>query len=63
MTHDDFEIGDVVRLNTALTRMTVDKIDPENLEGAVSCIWFGPDGELKRADFHPPQLIKERASA
>ena len=57
---DDFEIGDVVRLNCSTIRMTVDKIDEENPEGAIVCIWFGDDAELRSAFFHRAQLINLR---
>lgn len=39
-TVDDFGVGDIVRLNSATLRMTVDKIDLENEAGAIECVWF-----------------------
>lgn len=53
---DIFEVGDIVRLNSAITRMTVDKIEERCDDGKIKCIWFGADGELKEAPFHEQQL-------
>ncbi len=58
MKPEDFGVGDVVRLNSYADRMTVDKIDEANPEGAISCIWFSAEGILQSAPFHPEQLIK-----
>lgn len=53
----DFGVGDVVRLNSSTTRMTVDCIAPDNEFGAVECVWFDGDGALQTGAFHPEQLI------
>ena len=58
MKPEDFGVGDVVRLNSYADRMTVDKIDEANPEGAISCIWFSAECILQSAPFHPEQLIK-----
>jgi uncharacterized protein YodC (DUF2158 family) len=57
-----FGVGDVVRLNSSSTRMTVDKIDRENEEGEVVCIWFDDGKDLKSAAFHIHQLVLVRAA-
>jgi uncharacterized protein YodC (DUF2158 family) len=54
---EDFTVGDVVRLNCATVRMTVDKIDPENESGAIECVWFDDSDTLQAAFFHPAQLV------
>lgn len=61
MSIEDFEIGDVVRLNCSAMRMTVDRIDPDNETGAVVCIWISDDHDLRSPNFHPEQLIVVRA--
>ncbi len=53
----DFAVGAVVRLNSYSIKMTVDKIDEENEEGAVICVWFDDSRQLQGASFHPAQLI------
>ena len=58
MKPEDFGVGDVVRLNSYADRMTVDKIDKGNPEGAIACIWFSAEGVLQSATFHAEQLIK-----
>lgn len=57
MSIEDFDIGDIVRLNCSSTRMTVDKVEAENEEGAISCIWMDEGKNLQQASFHPAQLI------
>jgi uncharacterized protein YodC (DUF2158 family) len=56
-TREDFDVGDVVRLNSSSTRMTVDKIDPDNDEGATFCVWMNDARDLQQAAFHPQQLV------
>jgi uncharacterized protein YodC (DUF2158 family) len=53
----DFAVGDIVRLNSATLRMTVDKIDEANEAGAVECVWFDDSDTLQTAAFHPSQLV------
>jgi uncharacterized protein YodC (DUF2158 family) len=53
----DFGVGDIVRLNSATLRMTVDKIAPANESGAIECVWFDDSDTLRTAAFHPSQLV------
>jgi uncharacterized protein YodC (DUF2158 family) len=52
-----FAVGDIVRLNSAITKMTVDRIDERGDDGKIKCIWFAADGDLKEATFHEQQLV------
>ncbi|CAN2532557.1 hypothetical+protein [Methylocapsa aurea] len=54
---EDFNVGDIVRLNCSTLRMTVDKIDPDNAAGAIECIWFDDSDTLNGAPFYPSQLV------
>jgi uncharacterized protein YodC (DUF2158 family) len=54
---EDLDVGDIVRLNSATLRMTVDKIDEANESGAIECIWFDDSDTLQSALFHPAQLV------
>lgn len=58
LTHESFDVGDVVRLNCSSTKMSVDKIEPENADGAIECIWFDDADVLQSARFHPEQLVR-----
>jgi uncharacterized protein YodC (DUF2158 family) len=53
----DLSVGDIVRLNSATLRMTVDKIDQENESGAIECVWFDGSDTLQTAAFHPSQIV------
>lgn len=55
-----FAIGDVVRLTCPSDKMTVDKIAPENADGAVGCVWFNAAGDIQMAFFHTEELILVR---
>ena len=47
-------MGDVVVLRSRGVEMTVERVvmDEETLiPNLVSCVWFGPDGALKRSTF------------
>lgn len=57
MDSNDFEVGDVVRLNCSAFRMTVDKIEPGAPEGEIVCIWINDAADLCEARFHPKQLV------
>jgi uncharacterized protein YodC (DUF2158 family) len=54
---EDLDVGDIVRLNSATLRMTVDKIAPANESGAIECVWFDDSDTLQTAAFHPSQLV------
>ena len=53
MKPEDFGVGDVGASTSDADRMTVDKIDEANPEGAISCIWFSAEGILQARLFHP----------
>ena len=57
MGTEDFSVGDIVKLNSYAIKMTVDKIDADNPEGAIACIWFDDARQLQGATFHAAQLI------
>jgi len=57
MDIEDFAVGDAVRLKCGTVRFVVDKIDPGNAQGAITCIWLDDANMLHSADFHAAQLI------
>lgn len=52
---EEIEIGDVVRLNSSATRMTVHALGEE---GEVVCRWLDDALDLKEAEFWPGELVR-----
>ncbi len=47
--------GDIVRLKSGGPQMTVSYFEGHNVE----CVWFGADGDFKRASFPAAALEKK----
>jgi len=53
---DEFKIGDVVKLNSGGTLMTV--IDIDTISNVISCVWFTKDNHITSAKFKMGALTK-----
>jgi uncharacterized protein YodC (DUF2158 family) len=59
---NEFDIGDVVRLNSGGPAMTiVGKTDAQN--HMISCAWFTADGLIHAAAFHVEALKETKADS
>jgi uncharacterized protein YodC (DUF2158 family) len=62
MKAEDFSIGDVVRLHSSSTKMTVSKIVPGAADEII-CHWFNEQDELQEFPFSVKELVILKKSA